>query len=281
MLGSTLGVLMGSRLSERIRATVLSGLGLLVALIGLQMALGTKNILVVLGAMLLGGLLGEVLRIHDAIERLGELLQDILSKGRHSKFGEGFVTASLIFCVGPMAILGSIQDGLTGDYSILAVKAALDGFAAIAFSATLGWGVAFSAVSIFLYQVCDHPLRQHSLHGSYGPYDRRDDRNGRAHHCGDWFEAAGCQGYPAGQFSSGTGSRAVYRRTASVSALLELRDRLGHLLGLQSIFVIRPVLQGLQVVIQTSSRHERIVGAFFDDAPGVHDHDAVRAPDRR
>ena len=152
VFGSTLGVIMGSRFSERIRETVLCGLGLLIVLIGLQMALGTKNILIVLGAMLLGGLLGEVVRIHDTIENLGSFLQGILSKGHHSTFGEGFVTASLIFCIGPMAILGSIQDGLTGDYRILAVKAALDGFASIAFSATLGWGVACSAASILIYQ---------------------------------------------------------------------------------------------------------------------------------
>lgn len=152
IFGSTLGVFMGARLSERIRDTVLNGLGLLIVLIGLQMALGTRNILVVLAAVLLGGLTGEILRIHDAIERLGGILQNALSRGRQSTFGEGFVTASLIFCIGPMAILGSIQDGLTGDYRILAVKAALDGFAAIAFSATLGWGVACSAVSILFYQ---------------------------------------------------------------------------------------------------------------------------------
>ncbi len=156
LAGSCIGVSIGSRLPERIRETVLQGLGLLTFLVGMQMALGTRNILVVLGAILIGGILGELLRIHDALEWLGCLLQSSLSAGspeeRTSRFGEGFVTASLVFCVGPMAILGSIQDGLSGDYRLLAVKSVLDGFASVAFSASLGWGVAFSVFSILLYQ---------------------------------------------------------------------------------------------------------------------------------
>lgn len=151
-MGSLIGVSIGSRLPERLRTTVLSGLGLSTMLIGLQMALGTKNILIVLGAMLSGGLIGELLKIHDGLQKLGAFLQSVLSRGEGQSFGEGFITASLVFCVGPMAILGSIQDGLTGDYRLLAVKSLLDGFAAIAFSASLGWGVPFSAVSILLYQ---------------------------------------------------------------------------------------------------------------------------------
>ncbi len=106
----------------------------------------------VLGAVLMGGLLGELLRIHDGLERFGALLQSALTKGGNPLFGEGFVTASLVFCVGPMAILGSIQDGMSGDYRLLAVKSVLDGFAAVAFSASLGWGVSLSALSILLYQ---------------------------------------------------------------------------------------------------------------------------------
>ncbi len=150
--GSLVGVAVGSRLPERVRQTVLNGLGLLTLLVGLQMALGTKNVMIVLGAILLGGILGEMLSLHDGLERLGTFLQTALAKDRNPLFGEGFVTASLVFCIGPMAILGSIQDGMTGDYRLLAVKSALDGFAAVAFAASLGWGVALSAVSILLYQ---------------------------------------------------------------------------------------------------------------------------------
>jgi hypothetical protein len=101
--------------------------------------------------MMAGGLVGEIIRIQDGLEKIGSSLQSLLP-GTRSHVGEGFVTASLVFCVGPMAILGAIQDGLTGDYRLLAIKSMLDGFAAVAFSATLGWGVALSALTIFLYQ---------------------------------------------------------------------------------------------------------------------------------
>jgi uncharacterized protein len=152
LAGSVIGVSVGARLPERMRQTVLNGLGLITMLVGLQMALGTRNLMIVLGSILIGGVLGEVLRIHDGLERFGVFLQNSLDKSRDPLFGEGFVTASLVFCIGPMAILGSIQDGMTGDYRLLAVKSVLDGFASIAFSASLGWGVSVSALSILLYQ---------------------------------------------------------------------------------------------------------------------------------
>lgn len=152
LAGSVLGISLGSKLPENMRNTVMHGLGLVTSLIGLQMALQTQNVLLLLGALLLGGVLGEVLRIDDSIERLGNFLQTMLASGRSSRFSEAFVTTSLLFCVGPMAILGSIQDGLSGDYSLLTVKSTLDGFASVAFSASLGWGVSFSALSILLYQ---------------------------------------------------------------------------------------------------------------------------------
>lgn len=156
LAGSLLGVTIGSRLSEKMRDTALQGLGLVTVLVGLQMALETKNILIVLGAILTGSILGEILRIDDALQKLGAVLQSALSRGSKGNsarnISEGFVMASLVFCVGPMAILGSIQDGLTGDYRTLAVKSMLDGFASIAFSASLGWGISLSALSVLLYQ---------------------------------------------------------------------------------------------------------------------------------
>jgi len=150
--GSVIGAAVGNRLSDSMRTTVLQGLGLVTAIIGLQMALKTKNILIVLGAVLVGGIVGELLRIGDGLERLGRFFQSLLARGGSSHFSEGFVTASLLFCVGPMAILGSIQDGLTGDYQLLAVKSILDGFASIAFAASLGWGVGCAALSVLVYQ---------------------------------------------------------------------------------------------------------------------------------
>ncbi len=150
--GTAVGAFAGSRLPGRMRQTVLYGIGLVTILIGIQMSLRTQNLLVVMGALLIGGIVGEALRIEDRVEWLGEFLQSRLSSDSGHSFAEGFVTASLVFCVGPMAILGSIADGLSGDYRLLSMKAVLDGFASIAFAASLGWGVLLSAVSILVYQ---------------------------------------------------------------------------------------------------------------------------------
>jgi hypothetical protein len=150
--GTAIGSLAGSRLPSRMRRIVLYGIGLVVLLIGFQMAVRTQNVLAVLGAILIGGIIGELLRIEDRLEQLGTLFQKKFSKGSEQSIAEGFVTASLVFCVGPMAILGSISDGLSGDYSLLSIKAVMDGFASIAFGASLGWGVGLSAISILVYQ---------------------------------------------------------------------------------------------------------------------------------
>ncbi len=150
--GTAIGSLAGSRLPARMRRIVLYGIGLVVLLIGFQMAVRTQNVLAVLGAILIGGIIGELLRIEDRLEQLGQFFQNKLSKGSEQSVAEGFVTASLVFCVGPMAILGSISDGLSGDYSLLSIKAVMDGFASIAFAASLGWGVGLSALSILIYQ---------------------------------------------------------------------------------------------------------------------------------
>jgi uncharacterized membrane protein YqgA involved in biofilm formation len=150
--GTAIGSVAGSRLPSRIRRIVLYAIGLAVLLLGFQMAVRTQNILVVLGAILIGGTIGELLRIEDRLEQLGQFFQMKFSKGSGQSISEGFVTASLVFCVGPMAILGSIADGLGGDYSLLSIKAVMDGFASVAFGASLGWGVGLSAISILVYQ---------------------------------------------------------------------------------------------------------------------------------
>lgn len=150
--GTAIGSLAGSRLPARMRRIVLYGIGLVVLLIGFQMAVRTQNVLVVLGAILIGGIIGELLRIEERLEQLGQFFQKKFSKGSEQSIAEGFVTASLVFCVGPMAILGSISDGLSGDYSLLSIKAVMDGFASVAFGASLGWGVGLSAISILVYQ---------------------------------------------------------------------------------------------------------------------------------
>ena len=152
ILGSALGVMLGGRFPQRIRETVLHSLGALTMILGIDMALESHNFLIVMGAVLLGAITGEVLDIEKWLKRMGDYLESRLSRDPSSTFSAGFVTASLLFCIGPMAVVGSIQDGVSGDYSLLVTKAILDGFSAVAFAADLGWGVGFSAVSVLVYQ---------------------------------------------------------------------------------------------------------------------------------
>ncbi|MGE5601844.1 MAG: DUF554 domain-containing protein [Nitrososphaerales archaeon] len=155
IVGGLLGTVLGNRLPEKMRTTVLQGLGLITMTIGVSMAIGTKNILIPLFSILIGGILGELLRIEDALERFGKWSEVHLGRlfgGTESTFAQGFITASLVFCVGPMTILGSIQNGLMGDYTLLAVKSLMDSFAAMALAATLGAGVMLSAATVLVYQ---------------------------------------------------------------------------------------------------------------------------------
>jgi uncharacterized protein len=163
LIGGALGTVMGGRLPERLRQTIMAGLGLFVLAIGLQMFMATKNSLVVLGSLVIGILLGEWWQVEEGIRRMGRWLeQRIMPKNngsseaehaaRQDRFVRGFFTASLLFCIGPIAILGSIQDGLNGNSQLLVVKSVLDGFASVAFASSLGVGVLFSALPILLYQ---------------------------------------------------------------------------------------------------------------------------------
>jgi uncharacterized membrane protein YqgA involved in biofilm formation len=154
LAGTLLGTLLGHRLPEGLQQRVLAGLGLATLVLGVDNALAWRdtNALYVIGGILLGGLAGEALRIEHRLEGLGQRLQRRFAGPGHSTISEGFFTASLLFVVGPLAVLGSIDDGLRGDYDTLATKALLDGFASIALAAALGWGVAFSALSILIYQ---------------------------------------------------------------------------------------------------------------------------------
>lgn len=155
LIGGVLGTLIGSGLSDKIRDTVMTGMSLVVIALGVKMALETSNILIVLGSITIGGILGEVMRLQKHLDSLGQWLEAAASKHpflSRGSFSQGFVTASLLFCVGPMTILGSIQDGLSGDSSLLMVKSVLDGFAAVAFASVLGMGVTFSAVVVLVVQ---------------------------------------------------------------------------------------------------------------------------------
>lgn len=163
LIGGTLGLLLGARLPEKVQQTVIAGLGLFTAAIGISMFLESQNAIIVLLSLLFGGVLGELWKIETHLANLGTYLEKKFTAGNddnngnkpaeeRSRFVRGFLTASLVFCVGPMTILGSIQDGLTGDYQLLAIKSVLDGFAAMAFASTLGIGVLFSIIVILGYQ---------------------------------------------------------------------------------------------------------------------------------
>ena len=168
LVGSGIGVALGDRLPQRTREVVTDGLGLVVLMVAalstasvldpeLRDAVGTGGpVLIVLGAVLIGGIIGSLLRLESRLEGVGgwlrlRLIRDSDAAHAH-RFVEGFVTASLVFCVGPLAILGSLSDGLGHGIEQLALKATLDGFAAIAFAAALGWGVAASAIAVLVYQ---------------------------------------------------------------------------------------------------------------------------------
>jgi uncharacterized membrane protein YqgA involved in biofilm formation len=151
ILGSMLGLLIGARFSAKIRNIVMHALGLSTLLIGLKMAFRTESILLVIGSLVLGGIIGEVLRIEEGLERMGEFLKRKV-RSRSGNFVLGFVTSSLVFCIGPMTVVGSIQDGVSGDASVLYAKSLLDGFASIVFASSLGIGVIFSALTVLVFQ---------------------------------------------------------------------------------------------------------------------------------
>jgi len=155
LIGGSIGLVFGARISDKLKSTVIAGLGLFTAAMGMQMFIKTENPLIVLGSLLIGTLFGEWWRIEDGLQNLGQYLEERFSNSDDdgsNNFVRGFLTASLLFCVGPMTILGSIYDGLNGDYNLLAVKSVLDGFAAMALASTLGGGVLFSIIVVFLFQ---------------------------------------------------------------------------------------------------------------------------------
>lgn len=165
LAGATIGVLLGNRLPERLSRTLTDAMGLVVLVIGALnlAALQDKDfvaavtsagtLLIVLGALLLGGITGSLLQIESRLEQFGGWLQRKTSgSGDRQRFIEGFVNSSLLFTIGPMAVLGALQDGLGNGFDILALKSTLDGFTAIAFAAALGWGVAFSAIPVGIWQ---------------------------------------------------------------------------------------------------------------------------------
>ncbi len=158
LIGGFIGLTVGHKIPLKFRQTIVSGMGLFTLAYGVYLFTETQNMLIPLGALILGTMVGEWLRLEERLENLGAILQAKFSPAESSasadaqRFIVGFVTASLMFCIGPMAILGSIQDGLSGNYQMLAIKSLLDGLTSVAFASSLGAGVLFSALPVLVYQ---------------------------------------------------------------------------------------------------------------------------------
>lgn len=154
ILGSALGLLLRRGMKESIAQTVMQGIGLSVILIGISGAITTGNTLLVIVSMAIGGVAGSLIDIDGKMNRLGAWAQRKLTRGddENNTFAKGFVTASLVYCVGAMAVVGALDSGIRGDHSTLIAKAMLDGVTAIVFSSSLGIGVMLSAVPVLVYQ---------------------------------------------------------------------------------------------------------------------------------
>lgn len=153
LVGGGAGLALKSRLPERVQTVALRVLGVVTLVLGAKMIMGTRNVLVLVTALAAGMAVGTLLRVQSRLEAAAQRAQQRLVRGDHtSRIAEGFVAASLLFCVGPMTIVGSLQDGLTGDYRLIAIKSMMDGVAAFAFAASTGWGVLLSAITVLVVQ---------------------------------------------------------------------------------------------------------------------------------
>ncbi len=153
LLGSAVGLIFKNFIGERFMRLLTSALGLCVAGIGISAMISTRDTLCVIVCMVLGSILGEAVDIEKRLEGAGDLIRAKLVKGEgNSRFTEGFVTASLLYCVGAMAITGSIEAGLNHNYSVIISKGVIDGVTSISFAATMGIGVAFSVIPVLVYQ---------------------------------------------------------------------------------------------------------------------------------
>jgi len=151
VVGSLVGIILRGRFPEKIKDMVFQGIGLVTLFIGFQMSLKTSNLVILFFSILVGAILGEVTNLERHIEDFGNFIKSKFGS-KEDKFVEGFITAFLIFCMGSMTIIGSIEDGLNGNPSILYAKSILDGFASISLASVLGMGVLFSAIPLLLYQ---------------------------------------------------------------------------------------------------------------------------------
>jgi hypothetical protein len=150
--GGVVGQLLKKGIKDRYKSTIMQAIGLSVILIGARSALKTTDLLGVIICMAVGSLLGEAMKIEEGLEALGAYAEKRFSHSTHGGFSKGFVTASLIFCVGSMAIVGSLESGLAGNHDTLFAKSLLDGITSVVFASTFGSGVIFSAIPVLIYQ---------------------------------------------------------------------------------------------------------------------------------
>ncbi|MFP4345362.1 MAG: DUF554 domain-containing protein [Anaerolineales bacterium] len=151
IVGSALGLLLRSRFPQKIKVIIFQAIGLATLVLGMEMALQTGNFLVLIFSLILGGIVGELVQLERGLERLGERLKARINAG-DERFTEGLVTAFLIFCIGSMTFVGALNEGLSGDRTLIFTKALLDGFTSIALAAVYGLGVMFSALPLLLIQ---------------------------------------------------------------------------------------------------------------------------------
>lgn len=153
LAGTLVGLLARKGIPARMRDTVMQGLGLCVILIGVSDAIKTADLMCVIASIVVGGLIGSGVNIEKRLDQLGALAERKLVRDQESgSFAKGFVTASLVFCIGAMAIVGAMDSGLKGDHTKLIAKAALDGVLSVFFASTLGAGVGLSALAVLVYQ---------------------------------------------------------------------------------------------------------------------------------
>jgi len=152
LIGGSIGLIFKKGLNDKILKLILQGIGLSVIIIGISGAIMSENLLLLVISLVLGGIIGGILKIEHNLDKLGSSIEKKFSKDSEGGFAEGFVMASLVYCVGAMAIVGSLEAGVSGNNETLYIKAILDGITAIVFTATLGYGVLFSGISVLLYQ---------------------------------------------------------------------------------------------------------------------------------
>ncbi|MGB3341197.1 MAG: DUF554 domain-containing protein [bacterium] len=150
--GTLLGLLLKKGIPEKIKKSIMTGLGLFTCILGIKFGLEMKNGLVVVLSIVIGGALGQIIGIEEAIERLGLKLKNLINTKDKGSFAQGFVFASLLFCIGPMTVLGCVQAGLENNPELLFIKSIMDGVSAIILASSFGIGVLFSALTVLFYQ---------------------------------------------------------------------------------------------------------------------------------